>query len=164
MEVSRRGIALIQQFEGLRLAAYRDSAGVPTIGYGSTKGVRMGDEITEAQALELLVADIEHHADGVRRLVNVPLNQNMFDALVSFTFNLGVGALASSTLLKRLNAGDYQGAADELPRWVHAGGEKLRGLERRRQAERALFLEPEPPALPAHWLDEVDAQSGKDRS
>ena len=153
MEVSARGIALIQQFEGLRLKAYRDSTGLPTIGYGSTIGVQMGDEITKAQALELLEADIERHADGVREHVDVLLTQAQFDALVSFTFNLGVGALKKSTLLRKLNAGDFQGAADELLRWVYAGGKELRGLVRRREAERAMFLEPE---APTSWLDEVD--------
>ncbi len=153
MEVSKRGLALIQQFEGLRLSAYLDSADTPTIGYGSTRGVSLGDEITKTQALELLEADVERHADGVRRLVEVPLTQAQFDALTSFTFNLGIGALASSTLLDRLNAGDYQGAGDELLRWVYVGNDRLRGLERRREAERAMFLEPEPPI---HWLDEVD--------
>lgn len=155
MDVSPRGIALIQQFEGLRLHAYRDSAGVPTIGYGSTRGVRMGDEITEAQATELLAVDVERHAEGVRRLVDVPLTQSQFDALASFTFNVGVGALQRSTLLRKLNAGDYRGAADELLRWTKAGGRELRGLVRRREAERAMFLEPEPPT---HWLDEVETR------
>jgi lysozyme len=155
MDVSPRGIALIQRFEGLRLTAYLDSVDKPTIGYGSTKGVRMGDEITQAQAVELLAADVERHADGVRRLVDVPLTQNQFDALVSLVFNIGVGAFRRSTLLRKLNAGDHRGAADELLRWTKAGGRELRGLVRRREAERALFLEPEPPS---HWYDEVDAQ------
>ena len=155
MEVSKRGLALIQQFEGLRLEAYLDSVGKPTIGYGSTKGVQMGDEITQAQAVELLAADVERHADGVRRLVDVPLTQNQFDALVSLVFNIGVGAFKGSTLLRKLNAGDYQGAANEFLRWTYAGGEELRGLARRREAERAMFLEPEPPS---HWYDEVDAE------
>lgn len=154
MDVSPRGIALIQQFEGCKLTAYQDSVGVWTIGYGSTKGVRPGDEISQAQAIELLATDVERHADGVRKYTEVPLTQSQFDALVSFTFNLGVGALRGSTLLRKLNAGDYHGAADELLRWVHAGGEKLRGLERRREAERAMFLEPDAPR-PDHWYDEV---------
>src|SRR5690554_6416363 len=114
MEVSKRGLALIQQFEGLRLKAYRDSAGVPTIGYGSTRGVRMGDEITEAQAIELLAADVDRHADGVRRAVNVRLNQNQFDSLVSLVFNIGIGAFQRSTLLKKLNDSDYEGAQAEF--------------------------------------------------
>lgn len=163
MEVSRAGLALIQRFEGLRLEAYLDSVGKPTIGYGSTQGVRMGDEITNAQATELLAADVERHADGVRRLVDVPLSQNMFDALVSFTFNVGVGALSRSTLLRRLNAGDYQGAAQEFARWVYAGGKQLDGLKRRRETERSLFLEPVSPDMPESWFDEVDRGHGGPR-
>ena len=158
MEVSKRGLALIQQFEGLRLDAYLDSAGAPTIGYGSTRGVQMGDEITEAQATELLAADVERHADGVRKHVDVPLTQGQFDSLVSLCFNIGVGALSRSTLLRKLNAGDYQGAAQEFLRWTYAGGKELRGLVRRREAERAMFLEPEPPT---HWFDEVETQQLK---
>lgn len=153
MEVSARGLRLIQHHEGLRLTAYKDSAGVPTIGYGSTKGVRMGDEITEAQALELLEADVERHADGVREAVDVPLTQHQFDALVSFAFNVGVGAFRDSTLLRKLNRGDYQGAADELLRWHYAGGKRLAGLEKRREAEKTLFLEP----VDYHWYDEIEA-------
>ena len=113
MELSARGLRLIQAHEGLRLQAYLDSANVPTIGYGSTRGVEMGDTITETQALELLEADVERHADSVREHVDVPLNQHQFDALVSFTFNVGAHAFKTSTLLDRLNSFDYQGAADE---------------------------------------------------
>lgn len=153
MDVSPRGLKLIQEYEGLRLHAYQDSVGVWTIGYGSTKGVQPGDEITEAQAIELLAADVDRHADGVRRAVNVTLNQNQFDSLVSLVFNIGIGAFQRSTLLRKLNAGDYQGAAEEFLRWRYAGGKELRGLVRRREAERAMFLEPEPPT---HWLDEVE--------
>lgn len=158
MDVSPRGLKLIQEYEGLRLKAYQDSVGVWTIGYGSTKGVRPGDEITEAQAIELLAADVDRHADGVLRAVDVPLNQNQFDALVSFTFNVGVGALQRSTLLRKLNAGEYTEAANQLMRWVHAGGQELRGLVRRREAERKLFMEPVE-AKPLHWHDEIDTKS-----
>lgn len=156
MELSARGLRLIQAHEGLRLQAYRDSAGIPTIGYGSTRGVRMGDEITETQALELLEADVERHADGVREAVDVPLTQHQFDALVSFAFNVGVGAFKTSTLLRKLNAGKYEQAADELLRWHYAGGKRLAGLEKRREAERKLFLEPVE-AKPLHWHDEIEA-------
>lgn len=159
MNLSARGLRLIQAHEGLRLDAYRCPADVPTIGYGSTRGVQMGDSITEAQATELLMADIERFEDGVDRYVEVPLNQNQYDALVSFAFNLGVGALRDSTLLQKLNAKDYQGAADEFPRWVNAGGRELAGLVKRRAAERALFLEPVSDE-PLHWLDEVDTSGG----
>lgn len=154
MEVSRQGLALIQQFEGCRLEAYRDSVGVWTIGYGSTRGVEPGDRITKTQALELLEADVERHADYVRRYVNVALTQSQFDALCSFVFNVGGGAFQRSTLLRKLNDGDCFGAADELLRWTKAGGKELAGLVRRREAERALFLQPD--NEPVHWLDEVD--------
>lgn len=140
MEISQAGLELIKEFEGFRSNAYRDSVGVATIGYGHTKGVRMGDVITRAQGEAFLLGDTQHAQESVERLVTVPLTQNQYDALVSFTFNLGSGNLASSTLLKKLNDGDYQGAADEFPRWVHAGGKKLEGLVRRRNAERRLFL------------------------
>lgn len=159
MELSQRGLELIQQFEGLRLRAYLDSAGVPTIGYGSTRGVQMGDEITETDALALLAADCDRFEDAVRELVNVRLNQNEFDALVSFSFNVGAAALRDSTLLRKLNAGeDREEVADEFLRWVYAGGKKLRGLERRRKAERDLFLKP---VMPSSWYDEVDAEPGE---
>jgi len=157
MQLSRPGLELIQRHEGLRLKAYLCPAGVPTIGYGSTRGVKMGDEITRAQATELLMADIERFEDAVRRAVEVTLNQHEFDALVSFAFNVGAGALQRSTLLRKLNAGDRQGAADELLRWTRGGGRVLPGLVRRREDERALFLTPVQEE-PSHWKAEVDAR------
>jgi GH24 family phage-related lysozyme (muramidase) len=98
--------------------------------------------ITEEEGLELLMLDIAKFERGVNRLIDVPLNQNQFDALTSFAFNLGNGSLQASTLRKKLNREDYEGAADEFPRWVFAGGRKLRGLVKRRYAERELFLTP----------------------
>jgi len=138
--VSPRGIELIKQFEGCKLTAYQDSVGVWTIGYGHTKGVKKGDKITQAQADEYLRQDAAVAADDVTRLVKVELNQDQFDALVSFTFNLGAKNLASSTLLKRLNEGNYRAAADQFGRWVFAGDVLLQGLVKRRAAERELFL------------------------
>ncbi|MDX5376375.1 MAG: lysozyme [Halomonas sp.] len=154
MQLSPDGLELIQRHEGLRLHAYRDAVGVPTIGYGHTSTARMGQVITELEALELLLADVERFENAVERLVQVPLNQHQFDSLVSFTFNLGAGALAKSTLLRKLNAGDYQGAAAEFDHWVHAGGRKLKGLVKRRADERRLFETPT--HKPFHWLDEVE--------
>ncbi|MFG8171273.1 lysozyme [Pseudomonas aeruginosa] len=142
MRTSQRGIDLIKSSEGLRLSAYQDSVGVWTIGYGTTAGVKPGQPITKERAEELLRDDVKRFEDQVLRLVKVPLTQGQFDALVSFTYNLGPGALEKSTLLKLLNRGDYQGAADQFPRWVNAGGKRLEGLVKRRAAERALFLEP----------------------
>lgn len=139
MRTSEKGLALIRQFEGLRLRAYRDAVNVPTIGYGHTAGVKMGQEITRERAEELLLAEVERFEGYVDRLVTVPLTQGQFDALVAWTYNLGPGALEKSTMLRRLNAGDYAGAAAELERWSRAGGQVLAGLVRRRAAERALF-------------------------
>lgn len=141
MKTSPRGLALIRQFEGLRLLAYKDAVGVPTIGYGTTRGVKMGMTITKAQAEEMLRQDVERFEPEVQRLVRVPLNQNQWDALLSFTYNLGSANLESSTLLKLLNNGDYRAAADQFPRWNKAKGAVLNGLTTRRAAERALFLE-----------------------
>ena len=140
MKLSANGLNLIKQLEGLRLQAYQCSAGVWTIGYGHTTGVLSGDIIDEAQAEVFLREDIVDPEDTVNRLVTVPLGQNQFDALTSFVFNLGSGNFRSSTLLRKLNAGDYNGAADELLRWIHAGGKSLPGLVRRRDIERKLFI------------------------
>lgn len=140
MSLSQNGLDLIKGFEGLRLNAYQDSAGVWTIGYGHTgPDVRPGMSITQAQAEQLLRQDVARFEQAVRDNVRVPLTQNQFDALVSFTYNVGEGALQDSTLLRKLNAGDYAGAQTEFGRWVYAGGERLEGLERRRAAEAALF-------------------------
>jgi len=134
---------LIKSFEGLELEAYLCPANVWTIGYGHTKGVKKGDKITKEQAEKLLEEDLAFFRNGVKRLVKVALNKNQFGALVSFAYNLGLGSLESSTLLKKLNAGDYQGAADQFPRWNKSKGKVLTGLVRRREAERAVFLTPE---------------------
>ena len=139
MQISKDGLDLIKQFEGLYLKAYRCPAGVPTIGYGYTAGVAMGQTITQQQADDYLRRDVRQFERAVARLVTVPLTQGQFDALVSFAFNLGEGALAQSTLLRLLNAGDYAGAAAQFDRWNKAGGRVLPGLVRRRAAERALF-------------------------
>lgn len=139
MQISKAGLDLIKQFEGLYLKAYRCPAGVPTIGYGHTAGVAMGQTITQQQADDYLRRDVRQFERAVARLVTVPLTQGQFDALVSFAFNLGEGALAQSTLLRLLNAGDYAGAAAQFDRWNKAGGRVLPGVVRRRAAERALF-------------------------
>ncbi|QGG11663.1 lysozyme [Enterobacter cancerogenus] len=141
MKISEHGLNLIKHFEGLRLQAYQCSAGVWTIGYGHTCGVRPGDIIDEAQAGIFLRQDVAASESTVMRFVTTALNQHQFDALVSFVFNLGSGNFAASTLLKKLNASDYAGAADEFPRWVHAAGKPLLGLVRRREAERNLFMD-----------------------
>lgn len=139
MHISETGLALIRQFEGLRLSAYRCPAGIATIGYGSTAGVQMGQTITTERAEELLREDVRQFEAAVSRLVKVPLTQGQFDSLASFAFNLGAKSLEQSTLLRLLNAGDYTGAAAQFDRWVYASGKKLSGLVKRRAAERALF-------------------------
>lgn len=145
MQISNNGINLIKQFEGCKLTAYQDSVGVWTIGYGWTqpvegKTVAKGMTITQQKASDLLTEGVAQYEKGVTNLVTVPVNQNQFDALVDFAYNLGVNALKGSTLLKKLNAGDYAGAANEFPKWNKAGGKELAGLTRRREAERSLFL------------------------
>ena len=143
MKISPKGIALIKSSEGLRLKAYPDpgTGGVPwTIGYGSTSGVTRNMVITEAQAEQMLAEDLMRFERIVERLVRVPVNQGQFDALVSFTYNVGEGNFTNSTLLRKLNTGDTAGAAEQFSRWVHAGGKALPGLVTRRAAERALFL------------------------
>lgn len=150
MKTSDRGRALIRAHEGLRLEAYPDPAhgwSIPTIGYGHTSAagppkVERGMRITETGADEILRTDLRKFEDYVNSYVRVPLNQNQFDALVSFTFNVGPGNLKSSTLLRRLNGGEYSEAADQFLRWDKAGGKAMPGLTKRRAAERALFLEP----------------------
>ena len=145
MQTSDKGIALIKQFEGCKLTAYQDSVGVWTIGYGWThpvdgKPIRAGMTIKQETAERLLKTGLVSYESDVSRLVKVGLTQGQFDALVSFTYNLGARSLLTSTLLRKLNAGDYAGAADEFLRWNKAGGKVLNGLTRRREAERALFL------------------------
>jgi len=145
MQTSDKGIALIRQFEGCKLTAYQDSVGVWTIGYGWTqpvdgKPIRAGMTIKQETAERLLKAGLVSYESDVSRLVKVGLTQGQFDALVSFTYNLGARSLSTSTLLRKLNAGDYPGAADEFLRWNKAGGKVLNGLTLRREAERALFL------------------------
>ncbi|HDC4520922.1 TPA: lysozyme [Enterobacter kobei] len=145
MQTSEKGIALIKEFEGCKLTAYQDSVGVWTIGYGWTqpvdgKPIRAGMTIKQETAERLLKTGLVSYESDVSRLVKVGLNQGQFDALVSFTYNLGARSLSTSTLLRKLNACDYAGAADEFLRWNKAGGKVLNGLTRRREAERALFL------------------------
>lgn len=147
MKTSEQGIAIIERFEGLRLEAYEDGAGVWTIGYGHTglaggmTRVKKGDVCTSAQADEWLEEDVALAERAINVLVKVPLNQNQYDALVSFTYNLGWAALESSTLLRLLNAGATRIAAAEFVKWDYVAGKPSPGVLKRRQAEQALFLE-----------------------
>lgn len=145
MQISKTGIELIKRFEGLELKAYQDSVGVWTIGYGWTqpvdgKKIGPGMVIDQATAERLLKCGLVQYEQGVNQLVKVKITQGQFDALVSFAYNLGLRSLSTSTLLRKLNAGDKQGAANEFGRWGNAGGKRLEGLVKRRAAERELFL------------------------
>jgi len=134
---------IVAEFEGLRLEAYLCPAGVLTIGYGHTgPDVFHGQVITKEEAADLLYTDLNKFRQAVVSLVDVPLNSNQFGALVSFVYNVGIGAFKASTLLRKLNQEDYEGAANEFKRWNKGGGQVLRGLVRRRAAEEALFRLP----------------------
>lgn len=139
MKISKEGIALIKKFEGCKLESYLCAANVPTIGYGSTKDVKMGMNISQERAEELLLEDLEVYEDAVIKAVEVPLHQHQFDALVSWTFNLGGANLNASTMLKVLNKGAYEDVPYQMKRWNKAGGQVLEGLTRRRLAESLLF-------------------------
>ena len=123
-ELSSRGASFIKHFEGERLTAYDDGTGIMTIGYGHTGDVKAGETITQAQADSYFIEDVKWAVNTVNNAVKVKLQQYQFDALVSFTFNVGEGAFKSSTLLKKLNAGDYGAVSGELDRWIYAGEKK----------------------------------------
>lgn len=138
--ISKPGIELIKRYEGLRLQAYCCPAGVQTIGYGHTGAdVTAGKEITLDEAEALLRSDLLEFEKRVQQIVTAPLTQGQFDALVSFAYNVGIGALQRSTLLRKLNSEDYAGASAEFPRWTKAGAIELPGLVKRRAAEREMF-------------------------
>ncbi len=146
MIVNQAAIDLIKEFEGFEAKAYRDPVGIWTIGYGTTEmaGVgidpKAGMTITQDDAERYLQLAVQKFAAKIEDMIDVPVTDNQFGALVSLGYNIGTGALAKSTVMKRLNAGDYQGAADAFAMWNKAGGKVLPGLTRRRAAERALFL------------------------
>ncbi|MFC0227425.1 lysozyme [Serratia aquatilis] len=143
MNISNKGISLIKGFEKLELKAYPDPAtgGKPwTIGWGHTKGVKPGDRITEQQAEQFFHEDLAVFELTVNSAIKVPMTQNQFDAMVALAFNIGGPSFATSTLVKKFNAGDVRGAADEFPRWKFANCKVKNGLIKRRAAERELFL------------------------
>lgn len=146
-KINSAGLKLVQKFEGLKLDAYLCPAGVWTIGYGHTKGVKKGDKITQAEADKILAQDLSQCGEQVEKSVRVPLHDNQFAALASFVFNAGYGSLLSSTLLRRLNNGDYDCVPSELCKWVKATNPKtgkkvtLSGLVKRRAAEGQLWLD-----------------------
>ena len=145
MVVSLFGVDLICGFEGKRLAAYDDGVGVWTIGFGTTvypNGIKVmkGDTCTEAQAKTYMAHDLKKFEATVNKAVTVQLNQNQFDALLSLAYNIGASAFSQSTLVKKLNANDIRGAADQFDVWVNAGGKRMQGLVNRRAREKALFI------------------------
>ncbi len=157
MQMSENGLGLLQQWEGFKLQVYKDSAGFPTIGVGHllTKPELASGEIviggapvqyagglTDQQTLDLLAQDVKPAEQAVNTGVKAPLNQNQFDALVSFTFNVGVGAFQSSTLLKVLNQQQYDEVPAQLLRWTRAGGQVVQGLVNRRENEIKLWNDP----------------------
>ena len=139
MKTAQKGLELIKHFEGCELTAYKCPAGVWTIGYGHIKGVSEGMTITQEQAEQMLLDELVEYENYINELVSVDLSQNQFDALVSWVYNLGPSNLRSSTLLKVLNSGDYNGVPAQIMRWNKAGGKVLEGLTRRREAEALLF-------------------------
>ena len=141
MILSARGMDMLKRFEGFRNVAYPDVGGVLTIGYGRTAGVTAGERCTLSQAADWLFSDAAIYEVAVNRNVSVPITQNQFDALVSFAFNIGVGAFEESTLLRKLNDKDYDGASLEFLKWTRAGNDPSALLPRRSQ-ERTLFDAP----------------------
>lgn len=142
--LSAAGFIGIAQWEAFRSTTYNDSAGNSTYGFGTTAGVKPGDKITVERALVVALADAQKHGEAIKKCIKVPLFQYEWDSYVSATYNIGATAFCHSTLLKKLNAGDYIGACNELSRWVKARGKtmkgliKLRGLVKRRAAERQM--------------------------
>lgn len=157
--IGAAGIALIEEFEGFSPTWYSDPVGVWTVCFGHTDAAgppyhkdTRNKVFSKAEGREILARDVQKYADAITKLVEVPLNQNQFDALTSWCYNVGPGAVAKSTLIKRLNAGDYAAVPGELAKWNKAGGKTLKGLTRRRAAEAALWSRPvtgEPSPAPA---------------
>lgn len=170
MRINQATIDLVKEFEGLELHAYRDPVGIVTIGYGYTNragfgpGVKMGDVWTEQQADEMLWKGLEVFADQIRPMFKREATPNQFGAFLSLAYNIGSGAFGKSTALRRFNAGDIEGAAEALTWFNKAGGKVLRGLVRRREAERALFLTDSPVSINEGSGVQPDAPKGKAKS
>lgn len=142
MRLNDKGLALVKQWEGCKLKAYKDGGGVWTIGYGHIEGVVPGMVWTQDQAEATLLAELSKYEKAVDQAVTVGLTENQFAALVVFTYNVGVNAFKSSTLLKKLNAGAFAECADQFLRWNRDNGVVVAGLTNRRNGERTLFLTP----------------------
>lgn len=146
MQPSDKCTQFVAAHEGLSLKAYPDpgTGGAPwTIGYGHTAGVHPGDTCTPEQAMDWLKGELVSFSGQVQNCVTMPLSQNQLDALTSFAYNVGLGNFQKSTLLRKVNSGDYQGAAQEFGRWNKAAGHVLPGLTKRREDEANLFMEPD---------------------
>ena len=152
MNISQTGIDLLKHFEGCELKAYQDSVGVWTIGYGHTKGIYEGLEITQSEAEKMLVDELPEYEGYITDKVVPMLQQHEYDALVCWVYNLGPTNLSSSTLLKRLNAGEFKDVPFQMKRWDKAGGQPLLGLTRRRNAEALLFKGED-------WKDYLEVQA-----
>lgn len=140
MDINEAGINLIKSFESCSLVCYKDAVGLNTIGWGHRTSLPVGATIDQAYADKLLRDDLNTFIGGVKSMVEIALNDNQFSALVSFSYNVGLENLKNSTLLKLVNQGDFEDAANEFQKWDHAGGKVLEGLLRRRLAEKLLFL------------------------
>ena len=146
MKISPRGLELIKDFEGFSSTSYLCPAKIPTIGWGNTfyedgTRVKLGEQISKTDALKLLeVVANRDFADKIFPSIKVKVTQNQFDAMVSLAYNIGTGSFLKSTLLKKVNAGDFTGAGEEFLRWNKAGGKEVLGLTRRREREKQLFL------------------------
>ena len=166
MTINAAGLALIKEFESFRADAYLDPVGIPTVGYGTTSAagvgitVRIPMRITEAQAQAYLAAALDKFAAHIRPLITAPINENEWAAFLSLAYNIGPGAFGKSSALRKFNQLDKEGAADAILLWNKGGGQVLKGLVRRRAAERALFLTvptktiwgiPETPAQPSFF-------------
>lgn len=143
LEPSDDAFNLIKKYEGLRLRAYKCPAGKYTIGYGHTANVKYGDIITVEKAEELLKKDVSFISRELNQVIKIELNQHQFDALVSFTFNVGIGAFTTSTLLKKINSNNLKEVPTQLLRWVYVGKKITKGLVNRRKAEAELFIKPQ---------------------
>lgn len=146
MIISQKGIDLIKRFEGFSTTPYEDTAGQNTVGYGHLiKQGEVFDKVTMEQAEGILRQDIAHAEQAINAFVNVQLNQNEFDALISLAYNIGMEAFRSSTLLRLLNSNSRNAAARQFTKWIYAGGKASNGLRNRREQEAQLFLTPPPP-------------------
>lgn len=158
MRTSKKGIQVIKEFEGCRLKAYADIVGVWTIGYGFTKDVKPGDVMTQAECEERLLEELRSYEQAVHEATGGKYTQNQFDAMVSLAWNIGIGGVRKSSVVKAHNRGDYQAAARAFGLWNKAGGKEVAGLTRRRSAESVLYLTPAPYQANLEMPQQVDEE------